>query len=105
LAVSAALDHRPTRVPQVPVQPLLPQHGNECGKQGHHKTRVHETGDDDDLARWVLLKGLDSGGLTGDGGLVESEEDLAEEGNGLRIWIGLEVRMDIDDESGADGGE
>ena len=30
--------------------------------------------------------------------MVESEEDRAE-GNGLLVRIGLEVRMDIDDES------
>jgi len=84
---------------------LLPQHGNECGKQGDRETRVHETGDGDDFARRTFLDRWNGGGLTWDDGLVESEEDGAEEGGGLRIWIWLEVRMDIDDESGADGRE
>jgi len=105
LTVSTTLDHRPARIAQVPVQPLLPQHRDECGQQGHQKTRVHETGDDDNLARWVSLNGWNGGGLTGDGGLIESEEDGTEEDSGLLVWIGLEVRMGIDDESGADGRE
>ena len=33
LTVTVALDHRTARIPQVPVGPLLPQHGNECGQQ------------------------------------------------------------------------
>ena len=84
---------------------MLPQHRDECGKQGDHKARVHETGDDDDLARRASLNEWNGGGLTWDGGLIESEEDGTEEGGGLVIWIGLEVRTDIDDESGADGRE
>ena len=33
-----------------------------------------------------------------DGGLIESEKDRVEEGSGLLVGIGLEVRMGIDDE-------
>ena len=44
-------------------------------------------------------------GLIGGGGLIKSEEDGAEEGGGLLVWIGLEVRLDVDDESRADGRE
>ena len=54
----------------------------------------------DDLAQWVLLNRRNGGHLTGDGGLVESE-DGAEEGHGLVVQIGSEARMDIDGESGA----
>ena len=84
---------------------MLPQHGNECGEQGDHKTCVHETGDGDDLARWTFLNGWNDGGLTGDGRLIESEEDGTEEGRRLLVGIGLEVRVDVDDESGADSRE
>ena len=84
---------------------MLPQHGNERGEQGDQKTRVHEAGDGDDLARWAFLNGWNGGGLTGDGGLIESEEDSAEEGSGLLAGIGLEVRVNINDKSGADGRE
>ena len=99
LAVATTLDHRPARMPQVPVQPLLAQHGDECSQHGDHKTRIHETGNDDDLARRDFLNGWNGGGLTGDGGLIESEEDDTEEGCRLLVQIGLEVRMDINDES------
>ena len=34
--------------------------------------------------------------------MVESEEDGTEEGGGLFVGIGLEIRMDVDDEGGAD---
>ena len=105
LPVAAALDYRATRIAQVSVQPLLPQHGNECGEQGDHKTCIHEAGDSDDLARRIFLNRWNGGGLTRDGGLIESEEDSAEEGSGLLVGIGLEVRMDIDDKRGADGRE
>ena len=91
LTVSATLDHRSARVPQVPIQPLLPQHGDECCEQGDKETRVHEASDDDDIARRTSLSGRNGGGLTGDGGVVESEEDGAEEGSGFLVRIGLEA--------------
>ena len=105
LTVTATLNHRPTRIAQVTVQPLLAQHGDERGEQGDHKARVHQTSDSDDLAPWISLGGWDGRGLTGDGGLIEGEEDRAEEGGRLLVGIGLEVRMDIDDKRGADGRE
>jgi len=52
-----------------------------------------------------LLNRWNGGGLTGDGGLIEGEEDGTEEGSGLLVRIRSEVRVDIDDESGADGRE
>ena len=103
LTVAATLDHRPARVPQVPIQPLLAQHGDERGEHGDQKTRVHETGDGNDLARRTFLNRWNGGGLTGDGGLVESEEDCAEESRRLLVRVGLEVRMDVDDKSRAYG--
>ena len=105
MTVSASLDHRPARIPQVSVEPLLAQHGDECGEQGDQETRIHETGDSDDPARRAFLKRWNDGGLTGDGRLIESEEDGSEEGRRSIVRIGLEVRMDVDDKGGADGGE
>ena len=92
------------RIPQVPVQPLLAQYGNGCTEQGDQKTCVHETGGGDNLARWIFLNGRNHGDLTGVGVLIESEEDRAE-GSGLFIRVGLEIRIDIDDERGADSRE
>ena len=41
LTVPATLDHRPTRMPQVAVEPLFAQHRDESGKQRDQKTPVH----------------------------------------------------------------
>ena len=53
----------------------------------------------------MFLNGWDGGGLTRNGGLVESEEDGSKKGGGLFVGIGLEIRMDVDDEGGADSRE
>ena len=105
MTVSASLDHRPARIPQVSIQPLLAQHRDERGEHRDYQTRVHETGHSDDLARWVSRDRWDGRGLTRDGGLIESEENCAEEGGRLLVRIGLEVGMDVDDEGRADSGE
>ena len=104
LTVSTTLDHRPARVPQVTVEPLLAQHCNECGKQGDQKTRVHESSDSDDLAGRVL-GGWNGGGFVRDSGFIESEEDRAEKSCRLFVRVRLELRMDVDDEGRADGRE
>jgi len=44
----------------------------------------------------MATNGQNGWGLTGDGGLIEGEKGGTEEGNGLLVGIGLEVRMDID---------
>ena len=105
LPVAAALDHRATRIAQVSIQPLLPQHGDECGEKGDQKACIHEAGGSNDLARRIFLNRWDNRSLTGDGGLIESEKDGTEESSGLLVGIGLEVRMDIDDKRRADGRE
>ena len=90
LAVAATLDHRPARVSQVSVEPLLPQHRDECGKQRDHQARVHESGDRDDLGGRIFLGGWSGGSLARDGGLIEGE-DCTKDSSGLIIWIGLEI--------------
>ena len=105
LTISASLDHRPARILQVSIQPLLAQHRDERGEHRDYETRIHETGHGDDLAWWIFLDKWDGRGLTRDGGLIESEEDCTEEGGRLLVRIGLEVGMDVDDEGGADGRE
>jgi len=105
LTVSATLDCRPACVPQIPVEPLLSQHRDECGEQRDQQTRVHQSSDCDDLAGRALFDGWDGGGFVRDGRLVEGEEDCTEDGCRLLVWIGLEPRMDVDDEGGTDGGE
>ena len=92
-------------MPQVPVQPLLPQHCDERRQQRDQETRIHQARRRDDLAPWAPLNGRDGGGLSGNGGLVESEEDGPQERRGLFVRIGLEIRVDIDDKGRADGRE
>ena len=52
-----------------------------------------------------MKAGSTTGGLARDRGLIESEEDCAEEDRGLVAWVGLELRMGVDDECCADGRE
>jgi len=84
---------------------LLSQHRDERGQHGYQETRVHEAGDSDDLGRRILLRRRNCRRFTRDSRLVESEEDCAEESSGLFVRVGSEARMDVDDESGADGRE
>jgi len=105
LTVSTFLNRRPTSIPQVSVEPLLSQHRDECGKKRDQETRVHESSDGDDLTGRALLDGWDGGGFVLDGRLIEGEKDRAEEDCRLFVWIGLETRVDVDDEGGTDGGE
>ena len=84
---------------------MLAQHGDKCGEQGDHQTRIHQTRDRDRLARRVFLNGRNGRRVTRDGGLVEGDENGAEEGGRLLVRIWSEVGMDVDDKGGADGGE
>ena len=81
-SVSVTPDHRPARIPQVSVQPLLSQHSDECREQ---KARAHGASGGDDLTQWSSLNRRNGGGLTGDSGLIESEEDGTEEGHRLVV--------------------
>ena len=92
-------------MPQVSVQPLLPQHRDECGQQRDKKTRVQESSGCDNLPGGALLDKWDSGGFVWDRGVVEGEEDCTKEGCGLVVGIGLKLRVNIDDESGTDSRE
>ena len=51
------------------------------------------------------MNGRNGGGLAGNGGLIESEEDDSKKGGRLFVGIGLEIWMDVYDEGGADGRE
>ena len=99
MTVSATLDHRRARIPQVSVQPSL---SHECCDQRDQQTGVHETYDGDDVGERILLNWQNGGRFVWDCGLVEGEEDGAEEGWGL---VRLEFGMDVDDKSRADSRE
>ena len=76
---------------QVPVQPLLPQHRNECGQKRGQKAHVQEAGGSDDVAGGVLLDGRNNSSFVWDGGVVEGKEDSAKKSCGLSagIWLKL----------------
>ena len=84
---------------------MLAQHRDECGEKGDQETRVHEPSGSDNLTRRISLSGWNSGDFVWDSGLVEGEEDRAQEGSRLIIRVGLEFRVDVDDEGGTDGRE
>ena len=84
-------------MPQVTVEPLLPQHRDERRQQRHQEARIYQARRCHDLGRWAFLDGWNGGGLAGNGRLVESEKDGTEERGRLLIGIWLEIRVDIDD--------
>ena len=81
-------------MPQVSVEPLLPQHRGKRSQQRHQKARKQETIDGDNLAGRVLLNGE---GFIWDCGMVEGEEDDTEESCRLVAGIRLNLFVDIDD--------
>ena len=95
-------DRRLARVPQESVQLLLSQHCEECCEQRGQQTGTQETRDGDDLAGRDLLNGRNGRGFAWDWGLVEGEEDGAEECHRLVVGGGLELGTDVDDEGRAD---
>ena len=48
--------------------------------------------------------GRNTGGFIRDGGSIEGE-DCTKGSGGLIVWVGLRVRVGVDDERGADSGE
>jgi hypothetical protein len=80
LTVSGTLDHRPSGMPKVSIQPLLPQHRTERSQQRKQKARVQETSSGDNLARIVLLGALDEQGFIWDCRMIEGKKDGTEQG-------------------------
>ena len=90
---------------EVPVQPQLAQHRDECGEQRHQQTRIQEVYGCDDLRRGTIPRWGSGGVFVRDNGPVEAEEDCSEVGFRSFAGIGLEPRLDGDDKGGADCGE
>ena len=97
LTVSTTLDHKPASVPQVPVQPLLPQHRDECGQQRDQQTGIQETSCGDNFAGRGNLGRRNGEGFVWDCGMVEGEEDRKKESRRLAVGIGLKFGINIDD--------
>jgi len=84
-------------MPQVTVEPLLPQHGNEGDEEWDCQTCIHEVRGDDGLAGGIFLPGRwNQGDFAYDGRLVEGEEDGTKEGYRLFGRIRLEIRLSVD---------
>ena len=89
----------------VSVQPLLTQHCDKRGQERHQKTRVQEVGGRDNLWRGTTPRRGTRGDFIWRDGSVEAEENRSEVGFGPFIGVWLEIRLDVDDEGGADRGE
>ena len=90
---------------EVPAQPLLAQHCDECGQQRHQQTCVQEVRGRDDLCGGTLPRWGSSGVFVGNDGSVEAEKNRSEVGFGPLGGILLEFRLNVDDEGGADSRE
>ena len=92
-------------MPQVSVEPLLPQHRDERGQQRDQKACVQETTDDNDLHGRMIFDGWNGSNFVWDCGIVEGEENGMKEGCRLVTGIRLKLFIDVYDESRANGGE
>jgi hypothetical protein len=92
-------------VAEVPVEPLLAQHSDECGQQRHQKARIKEVQGRNDLCGGTVPRWGSGGIFTGNNGSIEGEENRSKVGFGPLAGIRPEVRLDVDDEGGADRGE
>ena len=85
-------------MPQVSIQPLLPQHRDERCEKRHQEARIQETSSGDNLVGRALLDRQNGGGFVWHGGMVESEENRTEERCCLFVGIGSKLGINIDDE-------
>jgi len=105
LPVLTAFDCGPSQVGQrVSVQPLLSKHRKEGGEEGSGEACVEDGLDLDDHV-WGTGPLWKGGRVVSEGGVVDLVDEDTEEGDGLVVRVGPELRLDIDDECGGDGGE
>ena len=88
----------------VTVEPLLAQHGDECGEEGSGQTRVKNGLDMDDGGIWTIPLGESGISTTWDVPKRGTGNDL-EESIIHFLVIRLEVALHVDNESGCDSGE
>ena len=83
---------------------MFAEHRKERGEKCGGETGVEDGLDLDYRARRTcpLWEGR---GVVSEGGIVDLVDEDTEEGDSLITRIGLELRLDIDDESRGDGGE
>ena len=85
----------------ITVEPLLAQHGEECGKEGSGQTRVKDGLDMDNggIKIWDLRE---SGSVTSWGIPERNIGDDCEEGVAHLYIVRVEVALDVDNESRCD---
>jgi hypothetical protein len=104
LPLSAAIDNGSMVNRGIAAQPLLPQHGNEGGKEGSRQTRVEDGLDADDGTIGAIPYWEGGIGTGGDVPKRGTGDDL-EEGVVHLIIIRFEVALNVDDKSRCDRGE
>ena len=89
---------------RISVQPLFAEHCKEGREKGSGETGVEDGLDLDYRVRRAgpLWEG---GSVVSEGGIVDLVDEDTEESGSLVTRVGLELRLDIKDESRCDGGE
>jgi len=106
LSILAAFDGRPSHVDRyVSVQPLLAEHREEGGEE-----RSGETREEDRLNLYDRVCGTgprrwDCGNVIAERGVVDLVDEDTEEGGCLFVRVLLKLGVDLDDESGSNGGK
>ena len=83
---------------------MFTEHRKEGGEEGGGKTGV-ENGLDLDYRAKRACPLWEGGSVVSKGGIVDLVDEDTEESGSLVTRVGLELRLDIDDESRGDGGE
>ena len=105
LTILAAFDGGPSHVRRrISVQPLFAEHREEGGEKCNDKTRIEDGLDFDYRARGACPL-WEGGSIVSKGGVVDLVDENTEECGSLITRVGLELRLDVDDESGSDGRE
>ena len=105
LAVAAALNHRSTSVPEVPTQPLLPQHPDKRSQQRDQETRVKESQGCDNPRGRAIPRLRNGGFFVWKKRWVEAEKNRSQVRFRRVAGVRFEFRLDVKDEGGANRGE
>ena len=83
---------------------MFAEHREEGGEEGSGEARINHGLDLGDLV-WGAGPLGNSGSVATEGSVVNLMDKNSEEGGSLLTRVGLELRLDVDDECGGDGGE